>query len=48
MVTPEKQRRLVLAAEAWLAEHPEHAGCEVRFDVIAARAGRIERLTTAF
>ncbi len=44
MVTPEKQRRLRRAAETWLAANPEAAGLEVAFEVVAARAGRLERL----
>jgi putative endonuclease len=48
MVTPEKQRRIRTAALAWLAAHPEHGGCEVRFDVVAERAGRLERVAYAF
>jgi putative endonuclease len=48
MVTGEKQRRLRLAAEAWLAAHPEAAGLETRFDVVAIREGRLERLANAF
>jgi putative endonuclease len=48
MVTPEKQRRLRRAAEAWLAAHPEAAGLEARFDVVAVRNGRVERVAQAF
>ena len=48
MVTPEKERRIRAAAEAWLAAHPEHDGCEVRFDVVAELDGRLERLVQAF
>jgi Holliday junction resolvase-like predicted endonuclease len=48
MVGPEKQRRLRRAAEAWLAAHPETAGLEVRFDVVALRNGRFQRLEEAF
>jgi putative endonuclease len=48
MVTPEKVRRIRTAAEVWLAAHPEHGGCEVRFDVVAERAGRLELLRRAF
>jgi putative endonuclease len=48
MVTEEKQRRLRRAAEAWLAAHPELAGLQVSFDVIAFRGGRLERLGHAF
>jgi putative endonuclease len=48
MISPEKVRRLRRAAESWLAAHPEHAGCEVRFDVVAEREGRRERVADAF
>lgn len=48
MVGPEKQRRIRRAAHAWLAERPELSGCEVRFDVVAERAGRLERVVDAF
>ena len=37
MVDEEKQRRIRRAAEGWLAAHPEHAGLDVSFDVIAVR-----------
>ena len=48
MVTPEKQRRLARAAEAWLAEHPELRGLEASFEVVAERGGRLERVRAAF
>jgi putative endonuclease len=48
MVTVEKQRRVRRAAEAWLASHPECAGLECRFDVVAVREGRLECLREAF
>ena len=48
MVGPEKERRLRRAAEAWLATRPELDGLDVSFDVVAFRAGRLERLTDAF
>jgi len=48
MVTEEKQRRLRRAAEAWLAAHPEAAGLEARFDVVAVRAGRVDCVREAF
>ena len=48
MVTEEKQRRLRRAAEAWLAAHPDAAGLEARFDVVAVREGRVERVVAAF
>jgi putative endonuclease len=48
MVGPEKQRRLRRAAETWLASRPDLAHLEVRFDVLAERGRRLERLTHAF
>jgi Holliday junction resolvase-like predicted endonuclease len=48
MVTPEKIRRIRQAATVWLAQHREHRGCRVRFDVVADRGGRLERVTAAF
>jgi len=48
MVGPEKQRRLRRAAESWLAAHPELEGLEITFDVVAERAGRLERLPNVF
>jgi putative endonuclease len=48
MVTPEKMRRVRRAAVAWLAAHPEHAGCDARFDVVVERVGRLERVANAF
>jgi len=47
MVTPEKERRLRAAAESWLVRHPEHRACRMRFDVVAERAGKLERLAHA-
>ena len=48
MVSVEKQRRLRRAAEAWLAAHSEAAGLEARFEVVAIREGRLERVVNAF
>ncbi len=48
MVTAEKARRIRRAAEQWLALHPRLARLEVRYDVIAERAGRIEHVPDAF
>ena len=48
MVDAEKVRRLRRAASVWLASHPEHAHCVVRFDVVAERAGKLERVAAAF
>jgi putative endonuclease len=33
-VTPRQQQRIINAAQAWLAAHPEHAEFELRFDAI--------------
>jgi putative endonuclease len=46
-VTPTKQRRLRRLAAAWLREAP-FAPREVRFDVAAVLAGRIEVIEGAF
>ena len=48
MVSAVKVARIRRAASAWLEGHPEVAGLEVRFDVIAERARRIEHLKGAF
>jgi len=48
MVTAEKQRRVRRAAAAWLAANPELSGLRVSFDVVAVRAGRLERVRDAF
>jgi putative endonuclease len=48
MVTPEKQRRVRRAAEAWLAARPELAALRLGFDVVAVRDGRVERVRDAF
>ena len=48
MVSPEKIRRVRRAAEAWLAANPGHAACRVRFDVVAERSGKLQRVAHAF
>jgi putative endonuclease len=48
MVDEEKQRRLRLAAESWLARHPEVEGLGVSFDVMAVREGKLQRIPQAF
>ena len=48
MVTVEKIARIRRATELWLRLHPELGGLDVRFDVIAERAGKIEHLRDAF
>lgn len=47
-VSPEKQRRIRRAADTWLAARPELDGLAIGFDVVAVRAGRLERLADAF
>ncbi len=48
MVDEAKVRRIHAAADAWLARHRELSGLEVRFDLIAERAGRIQHVPNAF
>jgi putative endonuclease len=48
MVDAVKIARIRRAAGLWLAAHRETAALDVRFDVIAVRAGRIEHLRDAF
>jgi putative endonuclease len=48
-VTPRQQRRIVAAAEAWLADHPDDGMRDIRFDVIlVARTGRTQHIAAAF
>jgi putative endonuclease len=48
-VTPRQQKRIVAAAEAWLADHPDDGLRDIRFDVIlVARNGTTEHITAAF
>lgn len=44
MVGREKQRRVVRAAEAWLAARPECAALEVRLEAVSLRNGRVRRV----
>jgi putative endonuclease len=48
MVDEVKVRRILAAADLWLARHPETHGLEVRFDLMAVRAGRLEHVPNAF
>ena len=48
MVGSEKQRRVRRAAEGWLAEHPEVAGLDMSFEVVALRGRKLERIRDAF
>ena len=47
MVGDEKQHRLRVAAEAWLARHPECADLDVRFDVVSVTPERLSRIVNA-
>ena len=38
-VTDHQRRRIVTAAQAWLAFHPEDAACDMRFDAILIAPG---------
>jgi putative endonuclease len=42
-VTERNRRRIVAAAELWLAHHPDDAQCFIRFDVILVAPGKIPR-----
>jgi putative endonuclease len=42
-VGPEQQRRIVRAAEAWLASHPQDREREIRFDVVLVAPRRWPR-----
>jgi Holliday junction resolvase-like predicted endonuclease len=44
MIGREKVRRLLRAAETWLAGHPECASLEVSFEAIGICAGRLRRV----
>ena len=48
-VTPRQQRRVIDAAQAWLADHPDADGCDLRFDVmLVGRSGAPQHLVAAF
>jgi putative endonuclease len=48
-VTPHQQRRLIAAAEAWLARNPDDATRDIRFDVILVAPKSLPKhLTNAF
>jgi putative endonuclease len=44
-VGPEKARRVETAAHAWLAQRPELADLEIRFEAVAVRGRRVERVS---
>lgn len=46
---PRQQARIIAAAEAWLAAHPQMGAAGLRFDVIVVdAAGRVRRIADAF
>jgi putative endonuclease len=48
-VTPRQRRRIIAAAQAWLAAHPDDVTCDMRFDVMLVAPGRIpQHLPAAF
>jgi len=48
-VTPQQQRRICAAAEAWLAAHPDTSVQDMRFDAMLVAPGRLPRhITSAF
>jgi putative endonuclease len=48
-VTPRQRRRIVAAAQAWLARHPDDAARAIRFDAVLVAPWRWPRhLTGAF
>jgi len=42
-VTERGKRRIIAAAELWLAHHPDDANCDIRFDVILVAPGKMPR-----
>jgi putative endonuclease len=42
-VTEKTKRRIIAAAELWLAHHPDDAGSDIRFDVILVAPGKMPR-----
>jgi putative endonuclease len=44
MVTPEKVRRVTVAARAWLASRTEASNLELSFEAVGVRGRRVERV----
>ena len=42
-VSPRQRRRIIAAAEAWLAAHPDDASCDIRFDAVLVAPRRLPR-----
>jgi putative endonuclease len=48
-ITPYQQQRIIAAAEAWLATHPQYGSDDLRFDAMLIAPGRLPRhLMAAF
>jgi len=48
-ITPHQQRRIIAAAEAWLATHPQYGNDDLRFDAMLIAPGHLPRhLMAAF
>jgi putative endonuclease len=48
-VLPRQKKRIIAAAEAWLAAHPEHAGYDMRFDAVLVAPGKLpQHIVSAF
>jgi putative endonuclease len=48
-VTPRQRRRIIGAAEAWLAAHPDDVRCNIRFDaILIAPRGLPRHIAAAF
>jgi len=48
-VLPRQKKRIIAAAEAWLAAHPEHAGYDMRFDAVLIAPGKLpQHIASAF
>lgn len=48
-ITKVQQQRIVAAAEAWLARHPQYANDDLRFDAMLIAPGRLPKhLVAAF
>ncbi|HVY59498.1 MAG TPA: YraN family protein [Xanthobacteraceae bacterium] len=48
-VTPRQQRRIIAAAQAWIAAYPDDIACDIRFDAVLVAPRRLPRhLPNAF
>lgn len=42
-VVVRQRKRIISAAEAWLASHPDDANCDMRFDAVLVAPGKMPR-----